>query len=342
MDTTLLRSISKLYNWEDAEIIPVNSGLINNTWQVIVEGHTYLLQSVNTNVFANPAGIDDNCNRLAVHLRNVAPDYLFTAPVKNTEGASLVEKEGKFYRVFEWVKGSHTVDVVNTADQAYEAAQAFGLFTALLKRFDAATLHISLPGFHDLSLRFRQFEAALNDGNNKRINAAKDLIKYLLSNKSLVAKYEAFIHHQEVKQRVTHHDTKISNVLFDEKNKGLCVIDLDTVMPGYFLSDVGDMLRTYVCPVSEEESDLDKIFIRKEYIEAIQEGYLSHMKHELSSFERDHFYFSGSMLIYMQALRFLTDHIQNDTYYGARYTGHNEVRAANQARLLALFHEAGK
>ncbi len=128
--------------------------------------------------------------------------------------------------------------------------------------------------------------------------------------------------------------------MLDENDKGLCVIDLDTVMPGYFLSDVGDMLRTYICPVSEEESDLDRVVVRKDFIRAIEEGYLKPMEPLLSLFERDHFYYAGSMLIYMQSLRFLSDHIRNDTYYGARYPGHNQYRAANQARLLQLFHEA--
>lgn len=340
MDKTILYTISQSYGWSEPFLEPVNSGLINHTWKVTVEDHAYILQAVNTSVFARPREIDENLNRLAVYLDKAAPGYLFTAPVKNREGQGLVANGELFYRVFDWVPGSHTVSVVNTADQAYEAALCFGLFTGLLKDFDASALHQSLPGFHDLSLRYRQFEDALHDGNNARINTAKQLIQYLVSKRTLVKQYESFITNSEAKQRVTHHDTKISNVLFDEKDKGICVIDLDTVMPGYFLSDVGDMLRTYVCPVSEEEKDLDKIVIRRDFIDAIEDGYLYNMKHTLSNFERDHFHFGGSMLIYMQALRFITDHIRNDVYYGAQYTGQNEVRAANQARLLALFEEA--
>ena len=139
---------------------------------------------------------------------------------------------------------------------------------------------------------------------------------------------------RHLKKGVTHHDTKISNVLFDKSDKGLCVIDLDTVMPGYFISDVGDMLRTYLSPVNEEEKDLSRIEVRDDYFKAIAEGYLSEMKEELSQKEKEHFVYSGKFMIYMQALRFLTDYFKDDTYYGSKYPGHNLVRATNQATLL--------
>ena len=142
------------------------------------------------------------------------------------------------------------------------------------------------------------------------------------------------------KKRVTHHDTKISNVLFDGQDKGICVIDLDTVMPGYFLSDVGDMFRTYSCPVSEEEKNLYLVMVRKDFMQAIEKGYLSAMTDELSQFEKDHLYFGGEMLIYMQAIRFISDYLNNDIYYGSRYPGHNLVRTQNQVRLLEEFQKA--
>ena len=131
-----------------------------------------------------------------------------------------------------------------------------------------------------------------------------------------------------------HHDTKISNILFDKGGKGICVIDLDTVMPGYFISDLGDMIRSYVSPVNEEENNLDKIQVRQDYLEAIKEGYLSAMGNSLSAIEKDHFLYSGQCMIYMQALRFLTDHFNKDIYYGANYEGHNLNRTLNQLTLL--------
>ncbi len=127
--------------------------------------------------------------------------------------------------------------------------------------------------------------------------------------------------------------------MFDRGYKGLCVIDLDTVMPGYFFSDVGDMMRTYLCPVSEEEKDLSKITVRKDFYEALVNGYRDAMKDELSEEESKSFLFSGKFMIYMQSLRFLTDYLNNDVYYGSKYEGHNFVRAGNQLVLLEKLEE---
>lgn len=172
------------------------------------------------------------------------------------------------------------------------------------------------------------------------MNETRELINLLKSQKKLVLQNEQLILHPEVKKRVIHHDTKISNVLLDEQNKAVAVIDLDTVMPGFFTSDVGDMFRTYVCPVTEEEANLDLIRVRKGHVEAIVKGYLHSMNDELSGIEKDHLYFGGEIIIYMQALRFLTDYLMRDVYYGSSYEGQNRVRADNQIRLLQLFQES--
>jgi Ser/Thr protein kinase RdoA (MazF antagonist) len=151
---------------------------------------------------------------------------------------------------------------------------------------------------------------------------------------NIVSTYERIKTMPQFKLRVTHHDTKISNVLYDKNDKSICVIDLDTVMPGYFISDIGDMMRTYLSPVSEEEQDLAKVCIRDDFYKAIVDGYYGQMKGELTEAEKGFFFYAGTFMIYMQALRFLTDHINNDIYYGARYEGHNLIRAKNQIALL--------
>lgn len=252
-------------------------------------------------------------------------------------------QDSGYFRLFPFVEGSHSIDVVNDPVQAYEAAKQFGLFTRLLSDFDATKLKATIPNFHDLSLRHRQFEQALKNGNPTRIKESRELIGKIHSNKDILEEFESIKQNPGFKIRVTHHDAKISNVLFDKHNKGICVIDLDTVMPGYFISDVGDMMRTYLSPVSEEETDLDKIVIREEYFKAIVDGYNEEMKDELSFFEKEHFLYAGKFMIYMQALRFLADHINDDVYYGARYEGHNFNRAANQLRLLeCLVHQSDR
>ena len=339
MNDHTLDTLRLAYGWNDVKLSVINSGLINSTWKATAAARAYVLQQVNTHVFKRPDKIDENLERLASYLGEKAPGYLFTAPVKTKKGKGLVQIDDTYYRVFEWVNGSHTISVVENTGQAFEAASQFGRFTALLEGFDAHTLHITLPGFHNLNLRYHQFENALRNGNKERMQGSAHTIEDLQSQLSILARYNSFISHPEARIRVTHHDTKISNVLFNEEEKGICVIDLDTVMPGYFLSDVGDMLRTYVCPVSEEEKNLERVVVRKEFIIAIREGYLSAMGEKLSSFEKDHFYFAGEMLIYMQALRFMTDYLNNDAYYGSSYPGQNGVRACNQVMLLAAFQK---
>jgi Ser/Thr protein kinase RdoA (MazF antagonist) len=229
------------------------------------------------------------------------------------------------------------VDVLTTPAQAYEASLQFGKFTKLLNGFKAANLKITLPDFHNLLLRYTQFEMALINGNKQRMQQSSKLIEAAKNYEPLCSIYEAIKTNSAFHVRVTHHDTKISNVLFDENKKSLCVIDLDTVMRGYFISDAGDMMRTYLSPVSEEEKDFAKIEVREDFFEALAKGYLSQMKELLTADEINHFVYAGKFMIYMQALRFLTDYLNNDVYYGAKYEGNNLIRAGNQFTLLQRF-----
>jgi thiamine kinase-like enzyme len=183
-------------------------------------------------------------------------------------------------------------------------------------------------------LRYQQFQQSLKNGNRDRISKSAFSIELLQEQVDIVKEFEAIKQNPEFKLRVTHHDTKISNILFDKNKRGLCVIDLDTVMPGYFISDVGDMMRTYLSPVSEEEPYFSRIEVREEYFKAIVRGYLHEMHDELTSFEKNYFVYAGKYLIYMQALRFITDYFNNDVYYGAKYSDQNFVRANNQIVLL--------
>lgn len=310
------------------------NGLINTTWVIETASGNgkYILQKMNNRVFKNPDDLAVNTRLIDDHLKLNFPSYTFSSPCKTLEDKILVENKGEYYRMFRFITGSHTVDVVEKPQQAYEAASQFGRFTRLLSGFDAASLKTTIPDFHNLSLRYRQFEQSLETGNRERITQAGDLIKTIKQYKSIVDEFEN--NRPSLITRVTHHDTKISNVLFDSDDKGICVIDLDTVMPGYFISDVGDMMRTYLCPVSEEEKDFSKITIRKEFYDAIVNGYLSEMGEVLNEVEKKYFHFAGKYMIYMQAIRFLTDHINNDVYYVSKYEGHNLVRAGNQLTLL--------
>jgi Ser/Thr protein kinase RdoA (MazF antagonist) len=333
----MLQSVLPAYGLKEKSLAleAFGSGLINHTWKVTTPDSAYILQKVNGNVFENPENIAHNIKLIAAYLRQHHPHYHFVAPLRSGNGEEMIHAKGEgFFRMFPFVPGSHSKDVVETPEQACEAALQFGRFTRLLRGFDVNLLKITIPHFHDLSLRYGQFLEALQKGNKERLREAGALVKKIIKHDDIVTEYHKICSDREMKLRVTHHDTKISNVLFDESGKGMCVIDLDTVMPGFFISDVGDMIRTYVSPVNEEESDFSKIAVREEFYNAIVQGYLAEMKPELTETEKKYFFYSGKFMIYMQAVRFLTDYINNDVYYGARYSRHNVVRAGNQLTLL--------
>jgi Ser/Thr protein kinase RdoA (MazF antagonist) len=320
---------------EDPRIEAIGSGLINDTWKINAGGKDYILQKVNQNVFPDPGKIAANIELIAAHLQHNHSGYFFVAPIRSLHGQSMIYLEDSgYYRLFPFVTGSHTVDVVSTPEQAFEAAQQFGRFTKLLDDLDSEQLKLTIPGFHDLGLRYDQFLRSTREGNPGRIGEASAVINKLLGHEGIVHEFEKIKSDPSFRLRVCHHDCKISNVLFDQSGKAICVIDLDTVMPGYYISDLGDMMRTYLSPTSEEEKDLSKIAIRDDIYKAIVDGYYGEMKDLLSAEEKAHIFYSGKFMIYMQALRFLADHLMNDPYYGARYEGHNYARAKNQITLL--------
>jgi Ser/Thr protein kinase RdoA (MazF antagonist) len=340
----MFETVFKEYRIDTNSIVkPFGSGLINNTWLISDKGNDFILQRINHNVFKQPFDIATNIHLVCDHLKSEHPGYLFPCPRKTISGDNMafIENEG-YFRVFPFVKNSHTIDTVNSPSQAYEAAKQFGRFTNLLSKFPVDDLKITLPDFHNLPLRYSQFEASIQQGNKERINESSTLIGFLKDHHDIVTISEQISKNPDFKKRVTHHDSKISNVLFDNTDHGLCVIDLDTVMPGYFISDFGDMMRTYLSPVSEEEKDLSRIEIREDYFKAIAEGYLSEMGNELSATEKKYLVYAGKFMTYMQSLRFLTDHLNNDIYYGAKYDGHNFIRANNQVSLLKKIMEKEK
>jgi Ser/Thr protein kinase RdoA (MazF antagonist) len=331
-----MQSILEQYGWENATAIPLSQGLINQTFDVHTAQGNFILQSINNKVFKDPFAIDYNIKAIGHYYNTNRPDQLFTHLIPNLRGETLITMEGKQYRAFKKIEGI-ALDVLTTAAEAKEAAQQFGQFTASLTDFAIGELKVTIPQFHDLSLRYHQFEQALIHGDSKRIDTAKDAILFLKSHQSYVKKWIHFTTNKEAHLRVTHHDTKISNVLFKDEN-AICVIDLDTTMPGYFISDVGDMCRTYLCTVNETCLDLNQIKVIPERWTAIQNGYSEAMGEFLTNFEKDHFAFSGQSIIYMQALRFLTDYLQLDQYYKVERPSQNLDRTLNQNQLLIEFN----
>lgn len=319
---------------ERCTIKSFGSGLINHTWLIDSGEKKYILQKINHHVFTEPEIIDKNISSIKLFLNKFYPNYLFISSIPSLKGETLIKHNDGYYRLTEFVEGSITITTVDSEEEAYEAAKQFGKFSYLLADFNLQNLGVPLKDFHNLSLRYQQFENAVNNGNAERIAETRVAIEELYTLKDILETYQTIVTDSSIPLRVIHHDTKISNVLFNEFRKGICVIDLDTVMPGYFISDVGDMMRTYLSPANEEEQDISKVSVRREMFKAIYDGYMSEMSGILTAKEKDLFIYSGKFIIYMQALRFLTDYLNNDIYYGASYPKHNLSRALNQIKLL--------
>lgn len=318
-------------------IVPFGTGLINKTWK-ITDTHSnlsYILQQINTAVFKYPELIARNIESVGHFLSKHFPNYLFVQPLSTMHNKTLAKNlSGETFRLIPFVQASHTVDEVTNTHQAYQAAAQFGKFTFLLHHFPVDSLSITLPDFHNLSFRQSQFENALHSAQPDTFQQAKTEINQLTYYGYITGIYEKMIGEKQVPLRAIHHDTKISNCLFDTQEKGLCVVDLDTLMPGYFISDLGDMFRSYLCLQNEESKAFEDIEIRVDFFEAIIAGYFSEMGKVLTKNELAFVIYSGKFLIYMQALRFLTDFLNGNPYYPVHYPLHNLHRAKNQIALL--------
>ncbi|MFN5022269.1 MAG: phosphotransferase enzyme family protein [bacterium] len=311
------------------------NGLIHKTYTVSTgSSPEYILQEVNTSVFKTPLNIASNLEALSNFLEQNGREVFYPTPLPTITGEPYAIESGSFFRLTPFVKGTYTVDACSTAEQAYEAALQFGKFTAAFKGMDVSILKPTIPRFHDLSFRWEQFTEAMQNGNKDRIQLAAKVIEQIQNDFKIVTRYQSIVSSSQFLQRVTHHDTKINNVLLNGEGKGVCVIDLDTVMSGLLISDLGDMFRTYLSPGNEEGTDLSQVYVRPDFHKAIIAGYLEHMKDQLNKEELDAVNYAGEFMIYMQALRFLTDFLNDDTYYGIKYPMNNYDRTVNQMALL--------
>lgn len=336
----LIENVMSEYGFNADQVLfkPFGTGHINSTWLVSVNGTSdqFILQSINEKVFRQPEIIADNVDQVARYLAEHSPSYRFINAIPTRDGKQMAYVGNIHWRLTEFVKNSTSFDTLSDPKQAYEAAMQFGRLSRLLDGFDTSLLKPSIPGFHDLGLRYDQFKEALKNAPAHLKESSEEEVEKAIRHTFILDYFNSYKNSKNFPDRVMHHDTKISNMLFDKDTmKGICVIDLDTLMPGKFISDLGDMMRTYLCPFSENEPDLEKIFIRVDYFEAIIQGYLHEMSSILTSTEKELILFSGKYLIYMQALRFLTDYLNGSIYYPIAYPEQNLDRTRNQFKLLS-------
>lgn len=318
-----------------------STGLINQTYLVSdkVSSKRFILQQLNTVIFKNRIAISANIKLAAETILATDENYpvIKINPSLNGEDY-FIDEDNNYWRLIDFIENTTTIDAISTVDQAYQTAYSFGKFTSLLQKANTENFIPSIPDFHNLDLRFEQFKTAYANADEERKLKAKDCIDYLFSRIELLNIYHQIINDNTIPKRIIHADTKISNILFDANSlKPKAVIDWDTIMPGYFISDLGDMMRTMVCETGENETNLNYIIFRKDYYEAIIAGYKDAI--QLTENELNLLSYAGKFMTYMQALRFLTDYMNRDIYYNITYLEQNLDRAKNQCRLLQVLEE---
>jgi aminoglycoside phosphotransferase (APT) family kinase protein len=331
---------------ELTSITPYGSGHINDTYRAVFDKSgtpaSFILQRINTAIFLNPAALMENIERITAHLANKIADdpdrmrkVLSLIPTRDGR-ACHVDADGDYWRAYCFIERARAYDAVDSPQQAYQAARAFGQFQQLLADLPAPRLHDTIPGFHNTPKRFAAFERALAADAANRAALAQPEIAFALAHQS----FTGILLNASLPERVTHNDTKINNVLLDDQTgEGLCVIDLDTAMPGLALYDFGDMVRTATSPAIEDERDLSRVTMQFPMFEALLRGYLSSAGSFLTSSEKQHLAAAGKGIAFEQGIRFLTDYLAGDTYYKIRREGHNLDRCRTQFKLVASMNE---
>lgn len=322
---------------QDYYVEPIKIGLIHSSYLVKKLGQPiFVLQKINTTVFPHPEIIASNQLKIQQALKEQDPAYPALTLLPTIEGQPFyTDAHQQVWRLVRYISRSTSIEKVTTAEQASKTARAFGRFSSLLQQLVKDDWQSAIPRFHDLTWRYRQWETALENAHSLKKEKAAALIHFLQQHQFLVHLFQKLAASAAFPVRMQHADTKISNILFDEHTlEPLCVIDWDTVMPGYFLSDLGDMVRTLCFTAGENETALDRISWKSDYFEAIVAAYTDTAA--LTEKEKKWIPFAGPFMIYQQALRFLTDYLSGDCYYQINYPGHNFDRAANQCHILSI------
>ncbi len=326
-----------------AEVKPLGNGLINDTFLVVTEGDKpdYVLQRINNAIFQDVEGMQRNIEAVTGHLRkklaakgvdDIDRRVLRFVPDKTT-GKTFYFDGSDYWRVSVFIPRTVTVQEVN-ADTARSAGRAFGDFEAMLADLQAPMIE-TIPDFHNMELRLRQLRDAVAADPVGRLAAVSDLVEAIEARADEMTAAERLGREGKLHKRLCHCDTKVNNMLLDAATgEVLCVIDLDTVMPSFVFSDYGDFLRTGACTTAEDEPDTSKIDFDMDIYNAFTEGYLSAATF-LTPQERRMLPYAARLFPYMQAVRFLADYINGDTYYKTAYPDHNLVRTRAQLALFA-------
>jgi thiamine kinase-like enzyme len=329
---------------------PFGSGHIHETFHVRTsrkEKDDYVLQKLNNRVFRNIPELQENIERVTNHLQkkisaipgsDIKRECLIMVPA--IDGKSwITDNYGNFWRMFIFIRNHRSYDIVDSPEKAYEGGKAIGRFQALLSDLPGKPLHDTIPFFHDVEKRLDNFIISLKEDPAGRVAKTRAETDFMLKRSDDMRVIHQLGKEGKIPVRITHNDTKFNNILFDENGTSLCIIDLDTVMSGYFHSDFGDAIRTGANTGAEDEADLSKVKMDISLFEAYARGYLSETKDTLNSIEKEYLAFAPLLMTYEQTLRFLTDYIDGDTYYKIHHEHHNLQRTRAQMKLLESMEE---
>ena len=316
---------------------PYGNGHINATYLVKTDEEQYILQRINHHIFQDVPGLMRNVERVTAFLAEKDPDprhSLHLVPAK--DGAAYVEAEGEFYRMYDFVHDSICLDAPETDEDFYQSAVAFGSFQRQLADFPANELSETIPRFHDTPNRYRALRAAIEKDALGRAASCREEIEFALTREADAAVMINLLAAGELPLRVTHNDTKLNNVMLDAKTrKPLCVIDLDTVMPGLAANDFGDSIRFGANTGAEDEKDLKKISLSLARYEAFARGFLEACGKALTPKEIETLPWGAKLMTLECGVRFLTDYLEGDTYFRIHRPEHNLDRTRTQFALVA-------
>lgn len=326
---------------------PYGSGHINDSFCASFNGTApatrILLQRINKRIFTNPAAVMENIERVTAHLAARVADVADAERrvlrlIPTREGRTFhVDAGEEVWRAYRFIPAARSYDRVETQEQAFEAARAFGHFQQMLADLPAPRLHDTIPDFHNTPKRFAALKAAIRADAAGRARDAQREIDFALAHEPVTR----VLLEAGLPERVTHNDTKLNNVLLDDATgEGICVIDLDTVMPGLALYDFGDLVRTAATRAREDETNLELVTLELGMFEALVRGYLTTAGSFLTRVEVDLLAAAGKLITFETGIRFLADHLNGDTYFKVHRPGHNLDRCRTQFKLVAAIEAA--
>lgn len=335
-----MREKAELFQTEGSIIrcVPFGSGHINQTWLVVTnQPHLYILQRVNTETFRDPAGLMNNILVVTGHLRKKDPDprHVLTL-VKMKDGRDYILNDRKeLWRMYEYVTGGVCLDRAETADDFRNSGTAFGTFQNRMSDFPAERLTETIPAFHDTPKRYQALHEAIREDRAGRAKTVQQEISFMLEREEKAGLLQKMLKAGNLPLRVTHNDTKLNNVMLDETTREpLCILDLDTVMPGLAANDFGDSIRFGACTAEEDEKDLGKVHLDLNLYRAYAEGFLHACGDRLEADERETLPDGARIITLENGVRFLTDYLNGDTYFHIERPEHNLDRTRTQMVLV--------